>query len=168
MTTPRRSTGVCGDRIGGTPGLTESKSHRWQLAVHGREWVKHCLEVVGTPIGNHVYKNRAAVRWLKQLGLQNRQSPTALGAPFCRFWRVSDGYIDPISLGVSPLAWPELHQSAMRITPGNRISIGSLSGRDQRFNNWQASFNAKPKTSTASTPTGPNSQQTRARFTASW
>ena len=85
-------TGVCGDRIWllGTPGLTESKSHRWQLAVHGREWVKHCLEVVGTPIGNFVYsENRAAVRWLKHLGfVVEPPKPYGIeGALFCRFWR---------------------------------------------------------------------------------
>ena len=85
-------TGVCGDRIWllGTTGLTQSKSHRWQLATHGREWVKHCIDVVGGPIGNHVYaKNRPAVRWLQHLGFVVEPSkPYGVeGAPFRRFWR---------------------------------------------------------------------------------
>ena len=82
--TPVGITGVCGDRIWllGTPGLTETKSHRWQLATHGREWVKHCIDVVGGPIGNHVYaKNRPAVRWLNTWALLlNHQNPMGLKA----------------------------------------------------------------------------------------
>jgi len=87
-------TGVCGDRIWllGTAALTETKSHRWQLAAHGREWVKHCIDVVGGPIGNHVYsRNRSAVRWLKHLGfvIEDAAPYGVRGAPFHKFWRTA-------------------------------------------------------------------------------
>lgn len=87
-------TGVVQDRIWllGTPELTRTKSHRWQLATHGREWVKHCIDVVGGPIGNHVYsENRVAVRWLKHLGFVVEE-PKPFGpkdAMFCKFWRAA-------------------------------------------------------------------------------
>ena len=90
--TPVGMTGVAGDRIWllGTEGLTATKSHRWQLCLHGREWVEHCLEVVGCPIGNHVYaKNRQAIRWLKHLGF-TVEHPEPIGPSlslFCPFWR---------------------------------------------------------------------------------
>ena len=90
--TPVGVTGVCGDRIWllGTTELASTKSHRWQLAVHGRQWVKHCIDVVGGPIGNHVYaENRLAIRWLKHLGFVVEE-PHPYGvqsAPFREFWR---------------------------------------------------------------------------------
>jgi len=85
-------TGVCGDRIWllGTTELANTKSHRWQLAVHGRQWVKHCIDVVGGPIGNHVYaENRLAIRWLKHLGfVVGEPHPYGVqSAPFREFWR---------------------------------------------------------------------------------
>ena len=90
--TPVGVTGVCGDRIWllGTTDLASTKSHRWQLAVHGRQWVKHCLDVVGGPIGNHVYaENRLAIRWLKHLGfvIEKARPYGVKAASFCEFWR---------------------------------------------------------------------------------
>ena len=90
--TPVGVTGVCGDRIWllGTTELASTKSHRWQLAVHGRQWVKHCIDVVGGPIGNHVYaENRLAIRWLKHLGfvIEQPRPYGALQASFREFWR---------------------------------------------------------------------------------
>ena len=90
--TPVGVTGVCGDRIWllGTTELANTKSHRWQLAVHGRQWVKHCIDVVGGPIGNHVYaENRLAIRWLKHLGfVVEKAQPFGVNeASFCEFWR---------------------------------------------------------------------------------
>ena len=85
-------TGLCGDRIWllGTPELMSTRSHRWQLAVHGREWVETCLRRVNRPIGNHAYaKNAAALRWLKHLGF-TVMPPAPFGpcaALFCEFWR---------------------------------------------------------------------------------
>jgi hypothetical protein len=70
---PLALTGVCGDRIWllGTDGLTATKERRLQLCREGRDWVKHCLEFVGQPIGNHVHsKNRQSVRWLRWLGFE--------------------------------------------------------------------------------------------------
>jgi hypothetical protein len=89
---PVALTGVCGDRIWllGTDELTATRSHRWQLCLHGREWVEYCLEVVGKPIGNHVYaKNRCSIKWLKHLGF-TVEHPEPFGpsaALFCPFWR---------------------------------------------------------------------------------
>jgi RimJ/RimL family protein N-acetyltransferase len=89
---PLGVTGVCGDRIWmlGTDRLTESKQNRWELVVCGREWVDHCLEVVGVPIGNHVYaKNERSIRWLRHLGF-TVEHPEPFGpsaALFCPFWR---------------------------------------------------------------------------------
>ena len=85
-------TGVCGDRIWllGTEGLTATRMRRLQLCIEGRQWVKHCLERVGGPIGNDVYaKNKRSIRWLKHLGFQvEAPRPIGLsGALFCRFWR---------------------------------------------------------------------------------
>ncbi len=85
-------TGVVDNRIWllGTEELTATKSHRWQLSLHGREWVNHCLEFTGKPIGNHVYsKNRMSIRWLKHLGFTvNDPEPFGpWGSPFCEFWR---------------------------------------------------------------------------------
>lgn len=90
--TPVGVTGVCGDRIWllGTAGLASSKSHRWQLAVHGRQWVKHCIDVVGGPVGNHVYaENRLAIRWLKHLGFVVKEAAPYghKAAAFCEFTR---------------------------------------------------------------------------------
>ena len=92
--TPVGVTGVCEDRIWllGTPELTKSRSHRWQLAVHGREWVNHCIDVVGGPVGNHVYsENRESVRWLKHLGFDVlEEAPYGpKGALFHEFWSKS-------------------------------------------------------------------------------
>jgi len=92
--TPVGVTGVCGDRIWllGTAELTSTKSHRWQLAVYGRQWVKHCIDVVGGPIGNHVYaENRAAIRWLKHLGfvVEPAKPYGTRAASFCEFWRTA-------------------------------------------------------------------------------
>lgn len=84
-------TGVCQDRIWllGTPELVNTKSHRWQLAVHGREWVKYCADVVGKRIGNYAYsENNAALRWLKHLGF-TVEDPRPFGLHkemFCEFW----------------------------------------------------------------------------------
>lgn len=90
--TPVGVTGVCGDRIWllGTTELANNKSHRWQLAVHGRQWVQHCIDVVGGPIGNHVYaQNRLAIRWLKHLGFVVEPAAPygAKSASFHPFWR---------------------------------------------------------------------------------
>ncbi len=85
-------TGVVGDQIWllGTEELTATKHHRWQLCVYGREWVDYCLEMVGAPIGNHVYsKNRLSIRWLKHIGF-TVEKPVAYGvagALFCPFRR---------------------------------------------------------------------------------
>ena len=90
--TPVGLTGLCDDRIWllGTPELTSTRSHRWQLAAHGREWVEYCLQQVKGPIGNHAYaKNRQALRWLKHLGF-TVLPPAPYGpcaALFCEFWR---------------------------------------------------------------------------------
>jgi hypothetical protein len=89
---PLGITGMCDNRIWllGTTGLTSTRSHRWQLALHGREWVEHCLTHVKGPIGNHAYsKNRAALRWLQHLGF-TIEPPAPYGpcaALFCEFWR---------------------------------------------------------------------------------
>jgi hypothetical protein len=85
-------TGLCGDRIWllGTEGLTATKSHRWQLCAHGREWVEYCLRHVGAPIGNYVYaKNLRSIKWLRSLGF-TVLPPAPLGpgcSLFCEFWR---------------------------------------------------------------------------------
>ena len=85
-------TGVVDDRIWllGTEALTATRSRRLQLCIEGREWVEHCLQRVGGPIGNDVYaKNRASVRWLKFLGFEVEE-PRPIGhsgALFSRFWR---------------------------------------------------------------------------------
>jgi len=85
-------TGVVENKIWllGTEELTATKSHRWQLSLHGREWVDHCLDFVGKPIGNHVYsKNKMSIRWLKHLGF-TVHDPEPFGpwdALFCPFWR---------------------------------------------------------------------------------
>lgn len=92
--TPVGVTGVWDDRIWllGTPGLMSTASHRWQLAVHGRQWVQHCLDTVGKPIGNHAYAaNTRSLRWLQHLGF-TLEPPAPFGpscALFCEFWRKS-------------------------------------------------------------------------------
>ncbi|MFZ9569093.1 MAG: hypothetical protein ACO28M_04535 [Vulcanococcus sp.] len=85
-------TGVCDDRIWllGTYGLTATKSHRYQLCLHGREWVDYCLEEAGGFLRNMVYsKNTGSIRWLKHLGFAVEE-PQPFGpsaALFCPFWR---------------------------------------------------------------------------------
>tara|TARA_R100000781_G_C4081208_1_gene127809 strand:- start:3495 stop:3941 length:447 start_codon:yes stop_codon:yes gene_type:complete len=85
-------TGVVDNRIWllGTDKLTATKNHRWQLCLYGREWVEHCLESVGKPIGNYVYsENKKSIRWLKHLGFIIYE-PEPFGpwdSMFCPFWR---------------------------------------------------------------------------------
>jgi hypothetical protein len=89
---PLAMAGVSGDRIWllGTAQLTETRENRRQLCIHGREWVDHCLHVVGAPIGNHVYaRNQKSIRWLQHLGF-TVEHPEPFGpsaALFCPFWR---------------------------------------------------------------------------------
>lgn len=86
-------TGVTGDRIWllGTADLTATRTRRMQLCIEGREWVQHCLDRVGGPIGNLVYaKNRRSIRWLQRLGF-TVEAPRPIGlsaALFCPFWRM--------------------------------------------------------------------------------
>jgi len=91
---PLAMTGVSGDRIWllGTSRLTETKRNRWELVVCGREWVEHCLKVVGGPIGNHVYaRNEQSIRWLRHLGftVEHAEPFGPSAALFCPFWRAS-------------------------------------------------------------------------------
>jgi len=91
---PLGMTGVCGDRIWllGTSRLTATWENRWQLTICGRQWVDHCLSVVGVPIGNHVYaKNQRSIRWLRHLGftIEHPEPFGPSGALFCPFWRES-------------------------------------------------------------------------------
>ena len=74
----------------GTDKLTATKNHRWQLCVHGREWVEYCLDMAGGMIENYVYsENKLSIRWLKHLGF-NIEEPKPYGVAdqmFCHFWR---------------------------------------------------------------------------------
>ena len=86
--------GVVGQRIWmlGTDRLTESRRHRWQLCVQGRQWVDETIKELNAPLFNQVYsKNHESIRWLKYLGFTvERPRPIGLsGALFCDFWRNS-------------------------------------------------------------------------------
>ena len=85
-------TGLVGSYIWllGTDKLTATKNHRWQLCVHGREWVEYCLDTAGGMIENYVYsENKLSIRWLKHLGFIVEE-PKPYGVAdqmFCHFWR---------------------------------------------------------------------------------
>ena len=87
-------TGLNGSRIWmlGTDELTATRRRRLQLCNEGREWVQHCLDVAGMPIGNDVYsKNTESIRWLKHLGF-TVADPRPMGhaaALFSEFWRAA-------------------------------------------------------------------------------
>ena len=74
----------------GTDKLTATKNHRWQLCIHGREWVEYCIDRAGGMIENYVYsENKESIRWLKHLGF-NIGEPEPYGVAekmFCHFWR---------------------------------------------------------------------------------
>ena len=85
-------TGLVGNHIWllGTDKLTATKNHRWQLCLHGREWVEYCLDMAGGMIENYVYsENKLSIRWLKHLGFIIEE-PKPYGVEdqmFCHFWR---------------------------------------------------------------------------------